>query len=321
MRHGSPSGLRLRRASQLGLAVALLALPGAPVTGQSASSSPYKLPYDHAETVQVTQGVRQGDHIAPWSEWALDFAKMGAEFPVLASRSGAVLGARGDSTKQCESATCWTEANYVVVDHGDGTSALYLHLKFGSVAVQSGQSVRQGESLGTANHTGWSTGPHLHLQVEATPCADGTTSARDACRRRAGWWFTQSKTVSFSDKDIVAKTRDGIPIVNKFYVSDNGSAASTPGPRPTPPTPVPVPTPTPPTTAPSPEQIAQQFWDATVAGNLRQATQFGTSDAYDLLRDNLNIPGARSYQFQACNPIEPGSTYRGILYTRGAYLC
>ena len=71
----------------------------------------------------------------------------------------------------------------------------------------------------------------------------------------------------------------------------------------------------------TPEEVVQRFWEATVSGDRARAIQFGTPDAYDLLRENLNIPGAAGYQFQSCSRIDPGTTYRGVLYTRGAYLC
>ena len=79
----------------------------------------------------------------------------------------------------------------------------------------------------------------------------------------------------------------------------------------------------PPTTVPAlpPEQVAQRFWEATLASDRARAIEFGTADAFDLLRTNLAIPGATAYHFRGCGRVEPGSTYRGVLYTRGAALC
>lgn len=53
--------------------------------------------------------------------------------------------------------------NYVVVSHGGGLSSLYAHMS--SMAVSVGQSVSQGEVIGYVGSTGWSTGPHLHLEM------------------------------------------------------------------------------------------------------------------------------------------------------------
>jgi murein DD-endopeptidase MepM/ murein hydrolase activator NlpD len=51
----------------------------------------------------------------------------------------------------------------VVLDHGAGLKTFYSHL--GSLAVQEGQRVSQGDVLGTQGVTGKTTGPHLHFEV------------------------------------------------------------------------------------------------------------------------------------------------------------
>ncbi|SBW06829.1 Peptidase, M23 family [uncultured Eubacteriales bacterium] len=53
--------------------------------------------------------------------------------------------------------------NYVVLNHGDGTSSLYAHMSARSVSV--GQVVKQGAVLGYVGSTGSSTGNHLHLEI------------------------------------------------------------------------------------------------------------------------------------------------------------
>ena len=51
----------------------------------------------------------------------------------------------------------------VIVDHGHGISTLYMHMK--DVNVSKGQSLKQGDLIGTVGKTGRSTGPHLHIQL------------------------------------------------------------------------------------------------------------------------------------------------------------
>jgi len=53
----------------------------------------------------------------------------------------------------------------VVVDHGQGTSSLYLHLA--EITVAADQFVNQGEMIGRVGSTGVATGPHLHYAVYA----------------------------------------------------------------------------------------------------------------------------------------------------------
>ena len=56
--------------------------------------------------------------------------------------------------------------NYVVLNHGDGTSSLYAHMS--SRAVSVGQVVKQGSVVGYVGSTGSSTGNHLHLEIRVS---------------------------------------------------------------------------------------------------------------------------------------------------------
>ena len=53
--------------------------------------------------------------------------------------------------------------NYVVISHGSGNTTLYAHMSQRAVSV--GDSVAQGDILGTTGSTGRSTGPHLHFEI------------------------------------------------------------------------------------------------------------------------------------------------------------
>lgn len=53
--------------------------------------------------------------------------------------------------------------NYVIIDHGNGISTLYGHMR--NVYVTNGQYVSQGECIGEVGSTGTSSGPHLHFEV------------------------------------------------------------------------------------------------------------------------------------------------------------
>lgn len=56
--------------------------------------------------------------------------------------------------------------NYVVLNHGDGTSSLYAHMS--SRAVSVGTVVKQGQVVGYVGSTGSSTGNHLHLEIRVS---------------------------------------------------------------------------------------------------------------------------------------------------------
>jgi len=53
--------------------------------------------------------------------------------------------------------------NYVVIDHGGGVATLYAHMTKRLVAA--GDTVKQGDKIGTVGSTGYSTGPHLHFEI------------------------------------------------------------------------------------------------------------------------------------------------------------
>ena len=53
--------------------------------------------------------------------------------------------------------------NYVLVDHENGLYTRYCHCS--TVLAKTGYTLRQGEIVALVGSTGWSTGPHLHLEV------------------------------------------------------------------------------------------------------------------------------------------------------------
>jgi murein DD-endopeptidase MepM/ murein hydrolase activator NlpD len=73
--------------------------------------------------------------------------------PVLAIEDGTVIVAE------------WNDAFgwLVVIDHGGGIASWYGHSS--QLLVRSGQNVNQGHQIAKAGSTGWSTGPHVHLEV------------------------------------------------------------------------------------------------------------------------------------------------------------
>lgn len=62
--------------------------------------------------------------------------------------------------------TVRSAGNRVTIDHGDGVVTKYYHLANGSIPVQVGDSVAAGQIIGQMGSTGYSTGAHLHFQLE-----------------------------------------------------------------------------------------------------------------------------------------------------------
>ncbi|WHM32083.1 M23 family metallopeptidase [Streptomyces sp. BPPL-273] len=62
--------------------------------------------------------------------------------------------------------------NHVVLDLGDGTHALYAHVRRGSLAVREGDRVAAGQVLAHCGNSGNSTEPHVHFQLTDGPDPD-----------------------------------------------------------------------------------------------------------------------------------------------------
>jgi len=53
--------------------------------------------------------------------------------------------------------------NYIIINHGGGYTTLYAHLSRKNVAKNA--KVKQGDVIGYSGNTGYSTGPHLHFEI------------------------------------------------------------------------------------------------------------------------------------------------------------
>ena len=57
--------------------------------------------------------------------------------------------------------------NYLVIDHGGSEYSMMAHFQAGSMLVEPGDHVRQGQKLGTLGHSGDTDGPHCHYQLQS----------------------------------------------------------------------------------------------------------------------------------------------------------
>jgi hypothetical protein len=176
----------------------------------AAEAGPYRLPWSPETSMELTQDCNDSfysDHIDTGS-FAWDFAN-GTHFAVSAARAGVVTHLKMSSRSGCNTSACVDQANYLVVDHGDGTASIYLHLDGDSLdqQVRCGQRVEQGQHLASAGSTGWSTGPHLHFQVNPVhPNADRTCECGDngkACAEDYAAWPQFWSNKAFPSQPVV----------------------------------------------------------------------------------------------------------------------
>lgn len=169
----------------------IVADPGQPDACKAVvSPEAYYLPWTCGVTYTCTQGNNGSFSHSGNMQYAYDFG-MPRQTPVLASRGGVVshsdnLVGPGDACYDgCSDSaccnTCINSGNRVVVDHGDGTSALYLHLD--QATVSKGATVQTGDMLGYSGTSGCSYGAHLHFQVMNT----------------CGIWFCSSLPMTFTE--------------------------------------------------------------------------------------------------------------------------
>jgi murein DD-endopeptidase MepM/ murein hydrolase activator NlpD len=127
------------------------------------------LPWTANTSFAVTQGHNGGSHTG-LGAWAWDFG-LPINTPVRAAHFGTVRLVKANSTVGGCSSVYANDANFVIVDQGNGYESLYLHLS--SVTVAAGAAVERGDLIGYSGQTGWSCGPHLHFQVQLSPSNGG----------------------------------------------------------------------------------------------------------------------------------------------------
>lgn len=106
----------------------------------------------------VTQKYRAGYHNGidlVGTGYSLDY--------IVAHSAGTVVSVRKDYATQDKTGNSY--GNYVKIKHDNGYYTLYAHMKYGSVIVNVGDRVSQGQVIGYMGATGHSTGAHLHFEV------------------------------------------------------------------------------------------------------------------------------------------------------------
>jgi murein DD-endopeptidase MepM/ murein hydrolase activator NlpD len=153
----------------------------------------YRLPWEFATLVVTSQGNGPGFSHNGNQLYAFDF-KMSDGATIYATRGGLVgdlveshslnfnpcadnngNGVKGDA----EDKKADGPANYVRIDHDDGTYSYYAHVRHNSVIPAQGSTVHRGDPIASVGNVGRSCGPHLHYQVsiDKTDTIYGPTTA------------------------------------------------------------------------------------------------------------------------------------------------
>jgi|GEM_PF-3527407 len=171
----------------------------------SAEKQYVSAPFEPDTELVVSQGFHGYYSHYGSSTYAVDFS-VAEGTTIVAARGGIVRATRSDSDSGCPDTSCADDANYVVIDHGDATFATYLHLEYDGVDVEVGDMVATGQPIGRSGNTGFSSGPHLHLEISDV--------------------FGQSLPVRFEE---LLEESEGVPSVGLPWFSDNteGEAVDT----------------------------------------------------------------------------------------------
>ena len=151
----------------------------------------YRLPWSHADAMRLTQDCDDSccsDHVGN-DAFAWDWAN-GGSFVVHAARAGTIAHMKLSSDRGGADSSNSHYVNMIVVDHGDGTQAVYMHLAHDSAkgGIQCGDHVDQGQPLAASGTTGHSTGIHLHFQVSGVhPGVDTCECGADGLGCAAEW--------------------------------------------------------------------------------------------------------------------------------------
>ena len=95
----------------------------------------------------------------------LDMGGVSEGEPIYAADNGKVTYVEKEITQvgDCD----YGYGNYVIIEHEEGISTLYAHMKYGSIkdTIKVGYEVKKGEQIGQVGSTGCSSGAHLHYEV------------------------------------------------------------------------------------------------------------------------------------------------------------
>ncbi|MCP4247768.1 MAG: peptidoglycan DD-metalloendopeptidase family protein [bacterium] len=125
--------------------------------------------------------------------------------PIYAARAGRVWIQDGGQDGGAKS-------NLIVIHHGDGTRAIYDHIRPGGFECKTGDTVEHGERIGFVGYTGVSY-PHLHFSVRRSKLDDWTLPVR----------FTSYYLIDPKSRRVV-EARNGAPLEGQIIAATQHEA-------------------------------------------------------------------------------------------------
>ena len=125
----------------------------------------YYFPYSHGSKHKLSQGFfGKSTHSKVGNIYSLDFM-MPIGTKVFSMRGGLVVDVITHNNKGGDSFIYSKYANSITIMHDDGSFAYYVHLKKDGSVVKIGEKITKGQHIGFSGNTGYSSGPHLHVNL------------------------------------------------------------------------------------------------------------------------------------------------------------
>lgn len=164
-----PNGLVRGRAGRLSMFIAITAVACSDGPTSPDPEASYLLPFPVGDSAQLIQGNNGTFTHFGHAAYAFDF-RMTIGRAVTAMRAGQVVAVE---ERYIDGSRTPGQENVVFLRHDDGTFARYYHLTTNGALVTLGQRVAAGDTIGLSGDTGYSTTPHLHVDVTRSCVAWG----------------------------------------------------------------------------------------------------------------------------------------------------
>lgn len=156
---------------------------------QPDSSYIYSLPFSPKSKCLLIQAYNS--KMSHTNELSLDF-KMKKGSKICAAREGIVIAVKEDSDRGGLKNEYMNDGNHIIIQHNDGSTAMYWHLLKDGVLVNEGDTVTKGQLIGFSGNTGYTAFPHLHFQVQDKNGRDVATrfhTKKGVKYLRPGKWY------------------------------------------------------------------------------------------------------------------------------------